>query len=140
MRGAQGMRLLEDAFGLELQVKAEDDFRTIMQEKIDAKKAEFQAETDPREKAIMKKDWNGMKKRLADFEESMANPKNKTVVLRDDTGIDIKYQEDRYGMKFSALKTAPDAKEFTTQKEYYRGSLGGYQHQVMDVLGFEGKC
>lgn len=140
MRGAQGMRLLEDAFGLELQVKAEDDFRTIMKEKIAAKKAEYQAESDPREKAIMKKDWNGMRQRLADFEESMANPKNKTVVLRDDTGIDIKYQEDRYGMKFSALKTAPDAKEFTTQKEYYRGSLGGYQHQVMDVLGFEGKC
>lgn len=141
MRGAQGMRLLEDAFGLELQAKAEDDFRTIMNEKIASKKAEYQAENDPREKAIMKKDWNGMKKRLADFEESMANPKNKTVVHRDDTGIDIVYKEDRYGMQFSSLKEAPDQDDkYTTQKEYYRGSLGGYQHQVMELLGFEGKC
>lgn len=140
MRGAQGMRLLEDAFGLELKAKAEDDFRTIMQQKIADKKAEYQAETDPREKAIMKKDWNGMKKRLADFEESMKNPANKTVVVRDDVGDRIVYKEDRYGMQFANLENAPDNnKEFTTEKEYYRGSLGGYQHQVMEVLGIEGQ-
>jgi hypothetical protein len=143
MRGSQGMRLLEDAFGLELKVKAEDDFRTIQQQKIADKKAQYQAETDPREKAIMKKDWNGMKQRLADFEESLATAGNKTVVLRDDTGIDIVYKEDRYGMQFAKLKEAPEnqgKKEYSTQKEYYRGSLGGYQHQVMDLLGFEGYC
>lgn len=141
MRGAQGMRLLEDAFGLELKVKAEDDFRNMMNQKIADKKAEYQAESDPREKAIMKKDWNGMKQRLADFEESMANPKNKTVVLRNDTGWTIEYKEDRYGMQFAPLKHAPENnKEYTAEKEYYRGSLGGYQHQVMELLGFEGKC
>ena len=141
LRGAQGVRLLEDAFGLELQAKAEDDFRTIMQQKIADKKAQYQAETDPREKAIMKKDWNGMKQRLADFEESMKNPKNQTVVVRDDLGDRIVYKEDRYGMMFANLKNAPDnnRNEFKTQKEYYRGSLGGYQHQVMEVLGIEGK-
>lgn len=141
LRGAQGMRLLEDAFGLELKAKAEDDFRTIMQTKIEEKKAQYQAETDPREKAIMKKDWNGMKQRLADFEESMQNPKNHTVVLREDLGDRIAYKEDRYGMMFAKLKEAPDneRKDFKTEKEYYRGSLGGYQHQVMEVLGIEGK-
>lgn len=140
MRGAQGMRLLEDAFGLELQAKAEDDFRTIMTQKIEDKKAQYQAETDPREKAVMKKDWLGMRQRLADFEESMKDPKNQTVVVRDDLGDRIVYKEDRYGLQFAKLKNAPDNnKEFTTQKEYYRGSLGGYQHQVMDVLGIEGK-
>ncbi len=141
MRGAQGMRLLEDAFGLELQVKAESDFRTIMQEKIQNKKAEYQAETNPREKAIMKKDWLGMRQRLADFEESMKNPDNKTVVIREDLNDRIAYKEDRYGMMFANLKEAPDNEKnnFKTQKEYYRGSLGGYQHQVMDVLGIKGK-
>ncbi|MCR5261309.1 MAG: hypothetical protein K6C94_05670 [Candidatus Gastranaerophilales bacterium] len=145
LRGAQGVRLLEDAFGLELQAHAEDDFRTIMQQKIADKKAQYQAETDPREKAIMKKDWLGMRQRLADFEESMKDPKNKTVVLRDDLGDRIAYKEDRYGMMFAPLKEAPEnrdkngAPKFTTQKEFYRGSLGGYQHQVMNMLGIEGK-
>lgn len=141
LRGAQGVRLLEDAFGLELKVKAEDDFRTIMQQKIEDKHAQYEAETNPREKAIMKKDWLGMRQRLNDFEESMKNPENKTVVLRDDLGDRIAYKEDRYGMMFAKLKEAPDnqKKDFDTEKEYYRGSLGGYQHQVMNVLGIEGK-
>ena len=145
LRGAQGVRLLEDAFGLELKVKAEDDFRTIMNQKIADKKAQYQAEENPREKAIMKKDWLGMRKRLDDFEKSMSDPKNKTVVLRDDLGDRIAYKEDRYGMMFAPLKEAPenvgrDGKpKFATEKEFYRGSLGGYQHQVMNVLGIEGK-
>ena len=82
-----------------------------------------------------------MRQRLADFEESMKNPKNKTVVLRDDLGDKIVYKQDRYGMMFAKLKEAPENSKtgFTTEKEFYRGSLGGYQHQVMNVLGIEGK-
>ena len=142
IRGAQGMRLLEDAFGLELKVKAEDDFRIIMEQKIADKKAQYQAETDPREKAIMKKDWLGMRQRVTEFEEAIKDPKNKTVVLRDDLGDRIAYKEDRYGMMFAPLKDAPENQgrhKFETEKEFYRGSLGGYQHQVMNVLGIEGK-
>ena len=140
LRGALGMQLLEDAFGLELKVKAEDDFRTIQAQKIEEKHAQYQAETDPSQKAIMKKDWLGMRQRLADFEESMKNPSNKTVVLRDDTYEEIIYKEDRYGMQFAKLKDAPEngRKEFKTEKEFYRGSLGGYQGQLMDLLGIDG--
>lgn len=140
MRGAQGMRLLEDAFGLELKVKAEDDFRTIMGQKIVAKEEEYNNETDAKAKAELKKDCDGMKKRLAKFEKAIQNPNNQIVVVRDDLGDKIVYKEDKYGMMFAPLKQAPDnKKEFTTEKEYYRGSLGGYQHQVMEMLGIEGK-
>lgn len=141
MRGAQGMRLLEDAFGLELQVKAENDFRTVMNEKIAAKEVEYKNEFEFDKKSQIKGDLDGMKQRLNDFENSMANPDNKTIVIRKDNeaGTDVVYEEDKYGMKFSTLENAPYQNKFTTQKEYYRGSFGGYQHQVMEFLGFDTK-
>ncbi|MBQ2644145.1 hypothetical protein IJG14_01055 [bacterium] len=140
LRGALGMQLLEDAFGLELKVKAEDDFRTTMAQKIEDKQEEYKNANGVVEKFYLNNDLKVMTKRLQDFEESLKNPANQTVVLREDTGEDIVYKEDKYGMQFAKMKEAPEygKKGFTMEKEFYRGALGGYQGQLMDVLGIKG--
>lgn len=142
LRGALGMQLLEDAFGLELIEKSENDFRTIMKQKLTEIEAELNAEgISPEGEAYRKDLLNGMKQRLEDFEKAVQNSNNNTIVMRSYESSDkVCYKEDRYGIMFSDLGKLDNKtdKMCRTKNEYYRCN-GGFTVGVMNALGIKSK-
>lgn len=139
LKGSTGIRILEDAYGLDSVNKADANFKKIMNEKIAQKREEV-------EKAPMNKKSDAMKslaghqKRLNDYLEAKADPNRTVVVCRDDNFYNIYYEEDENGLKFADLKDDPDNKsdKFHRAADFYRGSLGGYNFEVMERFGFGG--
>lgn len=137
--GSEGIRILEDAYGLDSVNKADTMFKKIMNEKIANKEAELvKAPLD--KKAEITKSIVGHKQRLADYNAAKADPNRTIVVCRDDNYYNIFYEEDENGLKFSDLKSDPDNKEdkFQRAADFYRGSLGGYNFEVLQRFGFGG--
>lgn len=139
LKGAMGIRILEDAYGLDSVDKADKDFRTVMGAKIAEKEAKLATASED-EKAEISKSLEGHKQRLNDYIEAKADSSRTIVVCRDDNDFNIYYEEDEYGMKFADLSDDPDntKKEFEKPADFYRGSLGGYNFEVMERLGFGG--
>ena len=139
LRGSEGIRILEDAYGLDSVNKADVKFREIMTDKI-AKKREEVEKAPMDKKAEAMKSLKGHQQRLNDYLEAKADPNRKIVVCRDDNYYNIYYEEDENGLKFSDLRRDPDNKEdkFLRAADFYRGSLGGYNFEVMERFGFGG--
>ena len=80
------------------------------------------------------------KKRLDDYLAAKADTNRTVVVCRDDNFYNIYYEEDENGLKFADLKEDPDNKQdkFHRAADFYRGSLGGYNFEVMERFGFGG--
>ena len=139
LRGAEGIRILEDAYGLDSVNKADVKFREIMADKIAQKREEVEkAPMDKKAEAM--KSLKGHQQRLNDYLEAKADPNRTIVVCRDDNYYNIYYEEDENGLKFSDLRRDPDNKEdkFLRAADFYRGSLGGYNFEVMERFGFGG--
>lgn len=139
LKGATGIRILEDAYGLDSVNKADANFKKIMNEKIAAKEKEVE-NAPMNKKAAAMKSLAGHKKRLNDYLAAKADPNRTVVVCRDDNYYNIYYEEDENGLKFSDLKNDPDNKQdkFHRAADFYRGSLGGYNFEVMERFGFGG--
>lgn len=139
IRGSEGIRILEDAYGLDSVNKADVKFKEIMNEKIAQKEQEVQ-KAPANKKAEALKSLAGHKQRLSDYLEAKADPNKTVVVCRDDNFYNIYYEEDKNGLKFSELKDDPDNKsdKFQRAADFYRGSLGGYNFEVMERFGFGG--
>ncbi len=137
--GSTGIKLLEDAYGLDSVNKADTMFRKIMNEKIAQKEQEVQ-NTDGSDKAKAEKILNGMKQRLNEYIDAKNDSSRKIVVCRDDNKFNIYYEEDKYGLKFKDLKDDPDNRnyEYKSEADFYRGALGGYEFEVFQRLGFGG--
>lgn len=139
LKGSTGVRILEDAYGLDSVNKADANFKKIMNEKIAQKQKEFE-KAPANKKAEAMKSLAGHQQRLNDYLEAKADPNKTIVVCRDDNFYNIYYEEDENGLKFSELKDDPDNKEdkFQRAADFYRGSLGGYNFEVMERFGFGG--
>ena len=139
LKGSNGIRILEDAYGLDSVNKADTKFREIMTDKIAKKREEFE-KAPVAKKAEAAKSLAGHQKRLDDYLEAKADPNRTVVVCRDDNFYNIYYEEDENGLKFSDLKDDPDNKsdKFHRAADFYRGSLGGYNFEVMERFGFGG--
>ncbi|MBR2525179.1 hypothetical protein IKE67_01810 [bacterium] len=139
LRGSEGIRILEDAYGLDSVNKADVKFREIMTDKI-AKKREEVEKAPMDKKAEAMKSLKGHQQRLNDYLEAKADPNRKIVVCRDDNYYNIYYEEDENGLKFADLAEDPDnaKKKFKSAADFYRGSLGGYNFEVMERFGFGG--
>ena len=139
LKGSTGIRILEDAYGLDSVNKADANFKKIMNEKI-AKKREEVEKAPMNKKADAMKSLAGHQKRLDDYLEAKADPNRTVVVCRDDNFYNIYYEEDENGLKFADLKDDPDNKsdKFHRAADFYRGSLGGYNFEVMERFGFGG--
>ena len=138
VKGATGIKILEDAYGLDSVNKADTMFKKIMNDKIAKKEQEVQNATGS-EKAKLEKILNGHKQRLNDYLEAKKDPSRQIVVCRDDNGFNIYYEEDKYGLKFKDLKNDPDNKSrFKNEADFYRGSLGGFEFEVLQRFGFGG--
>ena len=139
LKGSTGIRILEDAYGLDSVNKADVNFRKIMNEKIAKKQAEFE-KAPANKKTEAMKSLAGHKQRLNDYLEAKADPDKTVVVCRDDNFYNIYYEEDENGLKFAELKNDPDNKsdKFKRAADFYRGSLGGYNFEVMERFGFGG--
>ena len=139
LKGSNGIRILEDAYGLDSVNKADVKFQEIMNEKIAAKRKEVQ-NAPMAKKAEAMKSLKGHQQRLNDYLEAKKDPDRTIVVCRDDNYYNIYYEEDENGLKFSDLKKDPDNKQdkFQRAADFYRGSLGGYNFEVMERLGFGG--
>ena len=139
IKGSEGIRILEDAYGLDSVNKADANFKKIMNEKI-AQKQEEVAKAPANKKAQAMKSLAGHKQRLNDYLEAKADPNKTIVVCRDDNFYNIYYEEDENGLKFSELKWDPDNRQdkFQRAADFYRGSLGGYNFEVMERFGFGG--
>lgn len=137
-RGANGIRILEDAYGLDSVNKADTMFKKIMTEKIDAKKEALKTATGA-EKEKLQKSLEGHQNRLNDYIEAKKDPNRKIVVCRDDNYFNIFYEEDENGLKFADLFRDPDNdSKFRSPADFYRGSLGGYNFEVLQRFGFGG--
>ncbi len=139
LKGSTGIRILEDAYGLDSVNKADTKFREIMNDKI-AKKREEVEKAPMNKKADAMKSLAGHQKRLNDYLEAKSDPNRTIVVCRDDNFYNIYYEEDENGLKFADLKDDPDNKQdkFHRAADFYRGSLGGYNFEVMERFGFGG--
>ncbi len=139
LKGSTGIRILEDAYGLDSVNKADTKFREIMADKIAKKQEEFE-KAPVAKKAEVAKSLAGHKKRLDDYLAAKADPNRTVVVCRDDNFYNIYYEEDENGLKFADLKEDPDNKQdkFHRAADFYRGSLGGYNFEVMERFGFGG--
>lgn len=138
LSGSDGIRILEDAYGLDSINKADTMFKKIMNEKISAKEQEL-ANAPEDKKADIAKSLEGHKQRLADYMTAKADPNRDVVVCRDDNYFNIYYEEDENGLTFSDLKSDPDNKDrFHRAADFYRGSLGGYNFEVLQRFGFGG--
>ena len=139
LRGSEGIRILEDAYGLDSVNKADVKFKEIMTDKI-AKKREEVEKAPMDKKAEAMKSLKGHQQRLNDYLEAKADPNRKIVVCRDDNYYNIYYEEDENGLKFADLAEDPDnaKKKFKSAADFYRGSLGGYNFEVMERFGFGG--
>lgn len=137
--GSEGIRILEDAYGLDSVNKADTMFKKIMNERI-AKKEKELAKAPMAKKPEIMKSLEGHKKRLDDYNKAKADPNRTVVVCRDDNFYNIYYEEDKNGLKFSDLKDDPDNKQdkFQRAADFYRGSLGGYNFEVLQRFGFGG--
>ena len=137
--GSEGIRILEDAYGLDSVNKADTMFKKIMNERIAKKEAEL-AKAPMNKKPELMKSLEGYKQRLADYKEAKADPNRTIVVCRDDNFYNIYYEEDKNGLKFADLKNDPDNKQdkFQSAADFYRGSLGGYNFEVLQRFGFGG--
>ena len=139
LKGSNGIRILEDAYGLDSVNKADAKFKEIMTDKIAQKRKEVQkAPMDKKSEAM--KSLKGHQQRLKDYLEAKKDPNRTIVVCRDDNYYNIYYEEDENGLKFADLKKDPDNKndKFQRAADFYRGSLGGYNFEVMERLGFGG--
>jgi len=139
LKGSNGIRILEDAYGLDSVNKADTKFREIMNDKIAQKRKEVQkAPMDKKAEAM--KSLKGHQQRLNDYLEAKKDPNRTIVVCRDDNFYNIYYEEDENGLKFADLKDDPDNKsdKFHRAADFYRGSLGGYNFEVMERFGFGG--
>lgn len=139
LKGSTGIRILEDAYGLDSVNKADVKFREIMTDKIKAKREEVKNSTgEAKEKAL--KSLEGHKQRLNDYIEAKKDPSRTIVVSRGDNYYNIYYKEDENGLMFTDLKNNPDNKDdkFESPADFYRGSLGGYNFEVMERMGFGG--
>ncbi len=139
LKGSNGIRILEDAYGLDSVNKADTKFREIMNDKIAQKRKEVQ-KAPMAKKAEAMESLKGHQKRLNDYLEAKKDPNRTVVVCRDDNYYNIYYEEDENGLKFADLKADPDNKsdKFQRAADFYRGSLGGYNFEVMERLGFGG--
>ncbi len=139
LAGSTGIRLLEDAYGLDSVNKADTMFKKIMNERIDAKEKEL-AKAPMAKKPELMESIKGHKQRLADYNKAKADPNRTIVVCRDDNYYNIFYEEDKNGLVFTDLKKDPDNKEdkFQRAADFYRGSLGGYNFEVLQRFGFGG--
>jgi len=139
LKGSTGIRILEDAYGLDSVNKADVKFREIMGQKIEAKKAEV-ANSTGEQKVKAQKSLEGHEKRLNDYIEAKKDPSRTIVVCRDDNYYNIYYEEDENGLKFADLKNDPDNKsdKFHSAADFYRGALGGYNFEVLERMGFGG--
>lgn len=139
LKGSNGIRILEDAYGLDSVNKADTKFREIMNDKIAQKRKEVQ-NAPMAKKAEAMASLKGHQKRLNDYLEAKKDPNRTVVVCRDDNYYNIYYEEDENGLKFADLKADPDNKsdKFQRAADFYRGSLGGYNFEVMERLGFGG--
>ncbi len=139
VKGSNGIKILEDAYGLDSINKADTKFKEIMNDKIAKKEQEVQNATGS-EKAKLEKILNGHKQRLNDYLEAKKDSSRQIVVCRDDNKFNIYYEEDEYGLKFKDLKDDPDNKsdKFESAADFYRGALGGYEFEVFQRFGFGG--
>ena len=139
LKGSTGIRILEDAYGLDSVNKADTKFKEIMGQKIEAKKAEVANSTGAK-KAEAEKSLKGHQQRLNDYIEAKKDPNRTIVVCRDDNYYNIYYEEDENGLKFADLKNDPDNKndKFKSAADFYRGALGGYNFEVLERMGFGG--
>ena len=139
LKGSTGIRILEDAYGLDSVNKADVKFREIMKEKIENKKAELANATGDK-KAEARKSLMGHLQRLNDYIKAKEDPNRTIVVCRDDNYYNIYYEEDENGLKFTDLKNDPDNKQdrFKSAADFYRGALGGYNFEVLERMGFGG--
>lgn len=139
LKGSTGIRILEDAYGLDSVNKADVKFREIMREKIENKKAEL-ANAPEDKKADARKSLMGHLQRLNDYIKAKEDPNRTIVVCRDDNYYNIYYEEDENGLKFTDLKNDPDNKQdrFKSAADFYRGALGGYNFEVLERMGFGG--
>ena len=139
LKGSTGIRILEDAYGLDSVNKADVKFKEIMNDKIAAKREEYKhSKGEARIQA--KKSLEGHEKRLNDYIEAKKDPNKTIVVSRGDNYYNIYYKEDENGLMFTDLKNNPDNKndKFESPADFYRGSLGGYNFEVMERMGFGG--
>lgn len=141
LSGAMGVRILEDAYGVDSINKADHAFKTIMNERIAKKEEELKTATGDK-KAELQKSLDGHKQRLNDYLAAKADPvKGKDIVVcRDDNYFNIYYEEDENGLKFAELSKDPDNKDlhYESPADFYRGSLGGYNFEVLQRFGFGG--
>ena len=139
LKGSTGIRILEDAYGLDSVNKADVKFREIMTDKITAKKEEVK-NSKGEAKIKAQKSLEGHQKRLNDYIEAKKDPSRTIVVSRGDNYYNIYYKEDENGLMFTDLKNNPDNKDdkFESPADFYRGSLGGYNFEVMERMGFGG--
>ncbi len=141
LSGAMGVRILEDAYGVDSINKADHAFKTIMSDRIAKKEEELKTATGDK-KAELQKSIDGHKQRLNDYLAAKADPvKGKDIVVcRDDNYFNIYYEEDENGLKFAELSKDPDNKDlhYESPADFYRGSLGGYNFEVLQRFGFGG--
>ena len=137
--GSMGIKILEDAYGLDSVNKADTMFRKIMNDKI-AKKEQQVKDAAGSEKEKLQKILDGHKQRLNDYIEAKNDKSRQIVVCRDDNKFNIYYEEDKYGLIFKDLQKDPDNKKYgyKSEADFYRGSLGGYEFEVLQRLGFGG--
>ena len=110
-----------------------------MADKIAAKKEEL-ANASEGDKPAIQASLDGHQKRLNDYLEAKADPNRDVVVCRGDNYYNIYYEEDENGLTFSDLRSDPDNKDckFESAADFYRGSLGGYNFEVLQRFGFGG--
>lgn len=139
LRGSEGIRILEDAYGLDSVNKSDIKFRKIQGEKIAQKQKEFD-NAPMGKKAEVLKSLNAHKKRLEDYIKAKEKFGDDIVVCRDDNYYNIYYEEDEAGLVFSQLDIDHDNKygEYKSAADFYRGALGGYEFEVLERLGFGG--
>ena len=139
VEGSIGIKILEDAYGLDSVNKADTMFRKIMNDKIAKKEQEVQNATGSK-KEKLQKILDGHKQRLNDYIEAKNDKSRQIVVCRDDNKFNTYYEEDKYGLIFKDLKNDPDNQSYgyKSEADFYRGALGGYEFEVFQRFGFGG--
>ena len=139
LKGAEGIKILEDAYGLDSVNKSDVKFREIQGQKIAQKQKEFN-NAPMNKKAEILKSLNDHKKRLDDYLKAKEKFGDDIVVCRDDNFYNIYYEEDDAGLVFSRLDLDHDNRygEYKSAADFYRGALGGYEFEVLERLGFGG--
>ncbi|MBQ2645146.1 hypothetical protein IJG14_06215 [bacterium] len=138
--GPLGMKMLEKAYGVELEKRNYDKYTDIMNseyEKMDKQLAKWQNKRIQDGLAIKKQkeisqrieNWHAGQ---AKVDEAMKDPNHKLLILMDDYG---EFIIGKYGPMTDDVDKVDS--EYSDPKDYYTGGIGGIMTNAMKDFGFE---